>query len=145
MPQQRAVELDAMADQPFSVVDEQPQVQLGPSKCAAGKDVRPSCSAARATFSASIASDLPRRRALLRAFAVRCVGIRSTRSPRSIRNRSSEPETCRQSSSAQTRSPSNARAHRNSPAKPWRPTATVCSPTSSPVAAQTAAIVCERL
>jgi hypothetical protein len=30
MPQQRAVELDAMADQPFAVVDEQPQVELGP-------------------------------------------------------------------------------------------------------------------
>jgi hypothetical protein len=28
MPQQRAVELDAMADQPFAVVDEQPQVEL---------------------------------------------------------------------------------------------------------------------
>src|SRR4051812_16909694 len=30
MPQQRAVELDAMADQPFAVVDQQPHVELGP-------------------------------------------------------------------------------------------------------------------
>jgi hypothetical protein len=30
VPQQRAVELDAMADQPFAVVDQQPQVELGP-------------------------------------------------------------------------------------------------------------------
>jgi hypothetical protein len=30
MPQQRAVELDAMADQPLAVVDEQPQIELGP-------------------------------------------------------------------------------------------------------------------
>jgi hypothetical protein len=30
MPQQRAVELDAMADEPFAVVDEQPQIELGP-------------------------------------------------------------------------------------------------------------------
>jgi hypothetical protein len=30
MPQQRAVELDAMADQAFAMVDEQPQVELGP-------------------------------------------------------------------------------------------------------------------
>jgi hypothetical protein len=30
MPLQRAVELDAMADKPFAVVNEQPQAELGP-------------------------------------------------------------------------------------------------------------------
>jgi hypothetical protein len=44
-----------------------------------------------------------------------------------------------------TRSPSSVRAHCNRAAKPRRPTATVCSPSSSPVTAATAAIVCERL
>src|SRR5215216_788465 len=89
--------------------------------CAAGKDSSPSCSAARATASASIGSDLPRRRALLRVLAVRCVGIRSTRSPRSIRNRSNEPDTCRQSSSAHTRSPLSPRARRERYVGEWLP------------------------
>jgi hypothetical protein len=30
MPQQRAVELDAMAHEAFAMVDQQPQVELGP-------------------------------------------------------------------------------------------------------------------
>src|SRR4051794_26011408 len=87
MPQQRAVELDAMANRRSRWSTSSRRSSSGPSRCAAGKDSRPSCSAARATLSASIASDLPRRRARWRAFALRCVGIRSTRSPRSIRNR----------------------------------------------------------
>jgi hypothetical protein len=145
MPQQCAVELDAVANQPLTVIDQQPQVELGPVQLRGRKNSRPSCTAARATLSASIGSDLPRWRALLRAPAVRCVGIRNTRSPRSIKNRSSDPETCRQSSSAHTRSPSRLRAHRNSAPNPRRPTGTVCSPSSSPVPAAIAAIVCERL
>jgi hypothetical protein len=134
-----------MANEALSVVDEEPQVKLGSVQTGGGKDSRPSCSAPRATLTASIESHLPRWRALRRPLAVRCVGIRSTRSPRSIRNRSSDPETCRQSSSAQTRSPSRARAHRNKAAKPRRSTPTVCSPSSSPVATATAETVCERL
>ena len=54
-------------------------------------------------------------------------------------------ETCRQSSSAHTRSPSRPRAQRNSASNPRAPTWTVCSPSSSPVVAATAATVCERL
>jgi hypothetical protein len=38
MPQQRVVELDAMTDQPFAVVDQQPQVEFRSSRCAVGKD-----------------------------------------------------------------------------------------------------------
>ena len=45
----------------------------------------------------------------------------------------------------QTRSLPSSRAQTTSAAKPLAPTPTVCSPSSSPVAAETAAIVCERL
>ena len=65
---------------------------------------------------------LPALASALRAPADRCVGIRNTRSPRPIKKRSRPPETCRQSSSAQTRSPSRPRAHRNSAPNPRRPT-----------------------
>src|SRR3954451_21063670 len=92
-----------------------------------------------------MASDLPRWRALLRDWAIRLVGTRSTRSPRLIKNRSKDPDTCRQSSSAQTRSSSSSRAHASSAPNPARPTWTVRSPSSSPVVALTPAIVCERL
>ena len=90
-------------------------------------------------------SDFPRPRARRRESAISFVVTRTTRSPRSIRNRSKEPETCRQSSIAHTRSQPSSRAQTTSAAKPLAPTWTVCSPSSSPVAAETAAIVCERL
>ena len=90
-------------------------------------------------------SDFPRSRALRRDAAISFVVTRRTRSPRPIRNRSKDPETCRQSSIAQTRSPSRPRAQTSNAAKPLAPTWTVRSPTNSPVVAETAAIVCERL
>src|SRR4051812_7730466 len=90
-------------------------------------------------------SDLPRPRACRRDAAINLLATRSTRSPRSIRNRSNEPETCRQSSSAHTRSAPRLRAHPSNAAAPFAPDWTVCSPSSSPVVAETAAIVCERL
>jgi hypothetical protein len=90
-------------------------------------------------------SDFPRVRAPRRTSAINRVGTRSTRSPRAIKNRSSAPETCRQSSSAHTRSLWSLRAQTTNAAKPLAPTWTVCSPTTSPVSAETAAIVCERL
>ena len=146
MPEHRAVELDAVTHQPLAVVDQQPQVALGPGQVRGREAVQafPQRGASDVER-ASIASDLPRRRALRRAFAVKCVGIRKTHSPRSIRKRSSDPETCRQSSTAQTRSPSRPRAHCSRAPHPRRPTGTVCSPSSSPVAAAIAAIVSERL
>ena len=61
------------------------------------------------------------------------------------RNRSKAPETCRQSSSAHTRSCSKPRAHPSAAANPRSPTAMVLSPSSSPEVAPTAAIVCELL
>ena len=82
---------------------------------------------------------------IARAAAINLVVTRKTRSPRPIRNRSKDPDTCRQSSIAQTRSAPRPRAQTSSAANPFAPTWTVCSPTSSPVVAETAAIVCERL
>ena len=63
-------------------------------------------SAARATASASIASDLPRRRSPRRSAAISFGGTRTSRSPRASRNDSNPRLTCRQSSSAKSRSPS---------------------------------------
>ena len=63
MPLQRVVERNALADQALAVIDEQPQIELGPVQCAAGSASRPSRSAARATATASMLSDFPRSRA----------------------------------------------------------------------------------
>ena len=146
VPLQRVIEPDALADQALAVIDQQPHVELGPVELRdAAASPRPSRRAARATASASMRSDLPRSRAPRRASAMSLVGTRTTRSPRPIKKRSKEPATCRQSSSAHTRSPPRRRAQRNSSAKPRAPTPTVFSPCSSPVPAATAAIVCERL
>src|SRR4051794_14919593 len=90
-------------------------------------------------------SDFPRPRTPRRDAAISLVVTRRTRSPRPIRNRSNDPETCRQSSIAHTRSPPRRRAHANNAANPLAPTCTVCSPTNSPVVANDATIVCERL
>ena len=81
-----------------------------PASCADGSPSRPSRNAARATASASMRSDLPRSRPARRASLISLVGTRTTRSPRPSRNRSKEPDTCRQSSSAQTRSSPSPRA-----------------------------------
>src|SRR5215204_3313852 len=90
-------------------------------------------------------SDLPDSRADLRVLTVSLGAIRSTASPRTSRNRSSAPETCRQSSTAQTRSAPWLRAHESRTSKErWRAD-TVRSPSTRPVTASTAATVCERL
>ena len=56
MPLQRVVDRDALADEAFAVIDEQPKIEFRPSKCAAGNVSKPSRSAARATASASMLS-----------------------------------------------------------------------------------------
>ena len=66
-------------------------------------------------------SDLPRPRASRRDADINLLCTRNTRSPRSIRNRSNEPETCRQSSSAHTRSAPRPRAQSSSAAEPFAP------------------------
>src|SRR4051812_19249663 len=145
MPLQRVVERDTLANQPLTVIDQQPQIELRALSCAAGKASRPSRNAARATEIASMLSDFPRPRTPRGDAAISLVVTRRTRSPRRIRNRSNDPETCRQSSIAHTRSPPRRRAHANNAANPLAPTCTVCSPTNSPVVANDATIVCERL
>ena len=105
MPLQRVVERDALTDQALAVVDQQPQVELGPVQLRGRQRRRcPSRNAARATAIASMLSDLPRSRPPRRRRPSACRDPH-TRSPRAIKNRSKEPDTCRQSSSAQTRSP----------------------------------------
>ena len=57
---QRAVEPDALTNEPLAVIDQQPQIQLGPIQVRDREASRPSCNAARATPMASIGSGLPR-------------------------------------------------------------------------------------
>ena len=90
-------------------------------------------------------SDLPRSRPPRRSPAINLVATLTTRSPRATRNRSKLPETCRQSSSAHTRSAPRPRAHASAWSKPRSPTRIVMSLSSSPLRAPTAAMVCERL
>src|SRR3954451_12181000 len=116
-----------------------------PANCAEGSDSTPSRSAARATARASMRSDLPRSRPARRASLISLVATRTTRSPLAIRNRSNEPETCRQSSSAHTRCSSTLRAQSSSARNPTSPTRTLCSPSTSPVVAPIAATVCDCL
>ena len=82
MPEQVVVERDAHADQPFAVIDQQPHVELdaGQLRRPAARST-PSRSAARATASASMRSDLPRSRPPRRASAISLVATRTTRSP----------------------------------------------------------------
>ena len=89
-----------------------------PASSATGSRSTPSRSAARATASASIRSDLPRSLPPRRSPAISRVATLTTRSPRTSRKRSKAPETWRQSSSAQTRSPAKARAQSSAAANP---------------------------
>ena len=147
MPLQRVVERDALADQPLAVIDQQPQVELGPVQLRGrAASSRPSRSAARATATASMLSDLPRSRPARRASAISLVGTRNTRSPR--RDQKPLERARRRAGSPPAPRPARRRARAPRPAAPRtraRRPATVFSPSSSPVAAATAAIVCERL
>ena len=116
-----------------------------PSRCAPGRVSIPSLSAARATLNASIESDLPRSREARLAPAMCFGATRTIRSPRAIRNRSSAPDTCRQSSIAHTRSGSSARAQRSSLPKLPSRADTVSSARAAAVSASTAPQVCVRL
>jgi len=78
----------------------------------------PSRRAARAIAWASIGSLLPRVRSCRRVPALNFGATRAMRSPAPIKKRSSPPETCRQSSIAQTRSWPRPRAHYSSARKP---------------------------
>jgi hypothetical protein len=145
VPLQRAVERDALTNEAFAVIDEQPQIELGPIQMRGREGLK--------TLLQRNPGDTERvdrigLAALTRALAGRRAQMRrDPQHPLAAADQKplQPPETCRQSSSAQTRSSSRPRAHRNSASNPRAPTWTVCSPRSSPVVAATAATVCERL
>lgn len=139
VPAQAVLDRRSLADEIVSVVEQQTDLAPPPARNAAGRSG--SRRAARATATASIRSDLPGERPLLRASPISRGGTRTTRSPRASRKRSSEPETCRQSSSAHSRSGLSERAQSNSSPCPRSRAATVRSPSSSPVVLSTAAAV----
>jgi hypothetical protein len=60
MPLQRAVQADALANEPFAVIDQQPQIELGPVEVRDREGRKASRNATRATPMASMGSDLPR-------------------------------------------------------------------------------------
>ena len=97
-----------------------------PSSVAAGSSG--SRSAARATAIASITSDSPRCPAERRAPAISFGATRTTRSPLTSKNRSNDADTCRQSSSAHSRSSASERAQATSAPWPILPACTVRSP-----------------
>ena len=146
MPLQRVVERDALADQPLAVIDEQPQVELGTVQLRGRQRVqafaqrrpgdRDRVDAVGLPAPASVA---PRRRP----------SASSRRAGRARRGRSETAQrTPRRAGSPRSPRPARRPGRAPRPAarrSPWRPTWTVCSPTNSPVAAATAAIVCERL
>ena len=92
-----------------------------------------------------MASDFPRSRAAPRSRTVSLGATRTTASPWASRKRSSAPETCRQSSIAHTRSPPWPRAQVSRASKQRRCAGTVRSASIRPLAASTAATVCDRL
>ena len=118
----------------------------GPASCAVGNVSMPSRSAARATAIASMRSDFPRSRRERRD-----VGHQPRRDPdHALAAGDQEPlERARHVPAVLKRpDPLAGRARapsRSSAPNPRAPTATVFSPSTSPVAASTAAIVCELL
>ena len=122
MPAQPLLIAAAGCDQILAMVDEQANVERGAVQVRAGERLDPFPERGAGDANASIESDLPRSRDERRAPAMCFGATRTIRSPRAIRNRSSAPDTCRQSSIAHTRSGSSARAQRNSlPKRPCAP------------------------
>ena len=147
VPLERVVEPDPLADQALAVIDEQPQVELGPVQVRGRQRVE--------AFAQRRAGDRDRVDAVglpARPGRAARVGHQLRRHPQhplaagDQKPLKASPATCRQSSSAQTRSPSRlARPDQQRREAARARPATVFSPRSSPVAAETAAIVCERL
>ena len=132
MPLQRAIERHARADQALAVVDQQPDVELGPANAAVGSVSIPRRQR-RARDRRAHRSDRSCRARGSSAGSRPSAASRRERHARRARSGTapSAPETCRQSSSAHTRSPSRPRAQITSAANPRAPTATVLSPSSS--------------
>jgi hypothetical protein len=121
VPLQCVVERNALADEALAMVNKQPQVEFGALELRRRQGIQ-AFAQRRPRDRERVDAVVPRPRAPRRASAISFVGTRTTRSPRSIRNRSNEPETCRQSSSAHTRSGPSSRALTTSAAKPLAPT-----------------------
>ena len=121
MPLQRVVERDALADQPLAVIDQQPQVELGPVQLRGRQRVQALAQRGAGDRERVDAVGLA---ALASARAARRPSAASGRARRARRARSgtapSEPETCRQSSSAHTRSPPRPRAQTQQRGEPAR-------------------------
>ena len=118
MPLQRAVERDALTDEPFAVIDEQPQIQLGPVQVRGREGVK---ALLQRDPSDSERVDRIGLAALTRApTGCRAQVGRDPQHPLAAADQKplQTPETCRQSSSAQTRSSSRPRAQRNNASKP---------------------------
>jgi hypothetical protein len=94
---------------------------------------------------ASIGSDFPGSRTDRRELSVSPAATRITRSPLASSPRSRRPETCRQSSTAHTRSTSSSPANRSASRVPSSLAAIVSCPRIIPVTASTATSVCDRL
>ena len=147
VPEQVVVERDAHPDQPLAVIDQQPDVELdaGQLRRPAARS-RPSRSAARATASASMRSDLPRSRprAALAGHqprrdaddALAADEQEPLERARDVPAVLQRPDPLAAQAARPVAAPRRTRGRRPRPS---------CSPSSSPVAAATAAIVCERL
>ena len=147
MPLQRVVQRDALANESLAVVDQQPQIELRARKLRRRQCLEAFAQRRPRDRDRIDAVGLPARPGARGASsAISFVGTRRTRSPRAIRNRSNDPDTCRQSSSAQTRSPPRPAPHVKQRGKAARAD---LRPSSRRAARRsphaTAAIVCDRL
>ena len=131
MPAQPLLDPCALGNEIVAVVEQERISRAAPSSGAAGSSG--SRSGARATAIASITSDSPRCPAERRAPAISFGATRTTRSPLTSKNRSSDADTCRQSSSAHSRSSASERAQATSGPWPILPACTVRSPHNSPL------------
>ena len=136
-----------VADQALAVVDQQPEVELGARQLRGRQASRgPRRSAARATATASMRSDLPRSRPSAASPAISRVGTRND----ALAARDQEPLQASPRRAGSPPAPTPARRRGRAPRPPaprtrGRRPRPSCSPSSSPVAASTAATVCERL
>ena len=146
MPLQRVVDRHPCANEPFAVIDQQPQIELRPIEVRGRQRLKPFAQrrpgdservdAVGLAAPAGLAPRSGRQRAVNPQVRVR--RARSETAPTSSRH-AGNPR-------SPTRVPRPNRApHASKPAAPLAPDRTVCSPNNSPDVADTAAIVCERL
>jgi len=145
MPLQRAVEPDALANEPLAVIDEQPQIKLGPIQMRDRERLQ--------AFLQSDAGDgkrVDRIRLPALAGALASAGRQMRRDPQHpLAAGDQKPLQTPGDMPAVLKRPDALAIKAARPPQqriePAMPTWTVCSPISSPVAAATAATVCERL